>query len=155
MKINYIKGDATNPLSPGNKIITHVCNDIGGWGRGFVMALSAKWKEPEMKYREWFASGENFELGEMQLVQVETDIWVANMIGQRDIRRDNHGNPPVRYDAIQKALAKVSDTASAINASIHMPRIGCGLAGGDWIIMEKIVEEELSAKGIIVTVYDF
>lgn len=155
MKINYIKGDATNPPSPGNKIITHVCNDIGGWGRGFVMALSARWKEPEMKYREWFASGENFELGEMQLVQVETDIWIANMIGQRDIRRDKYGNPPVRYDAIQKALAKVSDTASAINASVHMPRIGCGLAGGDWIIIEKIVEEELSAKGIVVTVYDF
>ena len=36
MEINYLKGDATNPASSGNKIIVHVCNDISGWGKGFV-----------------------------------------------------------------------------------------------------------------------
>lgn len=61
--INYIKGDATNPVGDEPKIIVHVCNDIGGWGKGFVMALSNKWKEPETQYRNWFASKENFELG--------------------------------------------------------------------------------------------
>lgn len=44
MEINYLKGDATNPASAGNKIIVHVCNDIGGWGKGFVMAISKRWK---------------------------------------------------------------------------------------------------------------
>ena len=53
MEIKYITGDATQPVGEGNKIIVHVCNDVGGWGRGFVMALSKRWKEPEMKYREW------------------------------------------------------------------------------------------------------
>src|SRR5688500_13345662 len=61
-EIKYIKGDATRPARPGNKIIVHVCNDIGGWGRGFVMALSARWKEPEQSYRQWFSSKENFAL---------------------------------------------------------------------------------------------
>jgi O-acetyl-ADP-ribose deacetylase (regulator of RNase III) len=65
-EIKYIKGDATAPGASGNKIIVHVCNDIGGWGRGFVMALSAKWKEPEMEYRKWYKSGDNFKLGEVQ-----------------------------------------------------------------------------------------
>ena len=46
-EINYIKGDATNPQISGNKIIVHICNDIGGWGKGFVLAISNKWKEPE------------------------------------------------------------------------------------------------------------
>ena len=31
--INYIKGDATQPQAKGNKIIAHVCNDLGGWGK--------------------------------------------------------------------------------------------------------------------------
>ena len=39
-KVNYIVGDATNPKKEGNKIIVHICNDIGGWGKGFVMAIS-------------------------------------------------------------------------------------------------------------------
>ena len=29
MEITYLKGDATNPVAVGNKIIVHVCNDIG------------------------------------------------------------------------------------------------------------------------------
>lgn len=52
------------------------CNDIGGWGKGFVTALSKKWKEPERAYREWYKSGENFGLGEVQSVEVEENLWM-------------------------------------------------------------------------------
>ena len=75
---------------------------------------------------------ENFELGEVQFVQVEPTIWVANLIGQRDVKLGKDGSPPVRYEAIRKGLVKVSIFARQINASVHMPRIGCGLAGGTW-----------------------
>jgi O-acetyl-ADP-ribose deacetylase (regulator of RNase III) len=152
--IKYIKGDATQPASLGNKIIVHVCNDIGGWGRGFVLALTAKWSQPEQQYRKWFQSNENFALGEVQLVQVEEDIGVANMIGQRDVKSDKSGNPPVRYEAIAKALSKVAAFATEKKASVHMPRIGCGLAGGTWDKMEPVIINELMNKGIPVTVYD-
>ncbi|MEV6001124.1 Appr-1-p processing protein, partial [Streptomyces griseomycini] len=27
----------------GVKVIAHVCNDIGGWGKGFVLAVSRRW----------------------------------------------------------------------------------------------------------------
>ncbi len=40
--IRYIKGDATQPQAGGNKVIAHVCNDLGGWGKGFVMAISKR-----------------------------------------------------------------------------------------------------------------
>ncbi|MDJ1502927.1 hypothetical protein [Xanthocytophaga agilis] len=36
MNIQYVKGDAAKPQTEGNKIIFHICNDIGGWRRGFV-----------------------------------------------------------------------------------------------------------------------
>jgi O-acetyl-ADP-ribose deacetylase (regulator of RNase III) len=132
----------------------HVCNDIGGWGRGFVLALSKRWPQPESEFRKWYASKENYSLGEVQFVQVEENIWVANMIGQRDIKSDKHGNPPVRYEAIEKALSKVAVFATEKAGSIHMPRIGCGLAGGTWDKMEPIIKEALANKGVSVTVYD-
>ena len=28
--IIYLKGDATEPIGEGHKVITHVCNDVGG-----------------------------------------------------------------------------------------------------------------------------
>lgn len=58
--IQYLIGDATQPSAGGNKIITHVCNDIGGWGKGFVTAISKQWPQPEKQYRQWFKSGSGF-----------------------------------------------------------------------------------------------
>jgi O-acetyl-ADP-ribose deacetylase (regulator of RNase III) len=155
IEIHYTKGDATSPEQDGNKIIVHVCNDIGGWGKGFVMALSAKWTSPEMQYREWFQSKQNFTLGEVQFIKVEADLWVANLIGQRKINKDEQGNPPVRYEAIAEGLNKVATFAKENNASVHMPKIGCGLAGGKWDLMEPVIIKSLSVKNIQVTVYDF
>ena len=154
MEIEYRKGDATSPLKSGNKIIVHVCNDIGGWGRGFVMAISKKWKKPEEYFRNWYSSKENFALGEVQLVKVEEDIWIANLIGQHDIKADRNGIPPIRYDAISKGLNKIAGMTIQFKATVHMPRIGCGLAGGNWEEMKKIVMKELIDKGVSVTVYD-
>jgi hypothetical protein len=48
--IDYRTGDATDPVGEGARIICHVCNDIGGWGRGFVVALSKRWPEPEAQW---------------------------------------------------------------------------------------------------------
>jgi O-acetyl-ADP-ribose deacetylase (regulator of RNase III) len=155
MEIKYMKGDATQPIGQGNKIIVHVCNDVGVWGKGFVMAISKKWKEPENRYRAWANSEKDFELGEVQFVQVEPTIWIANMIGQRDIKKGKDGTPPVRYDAIKKGLNKVSAFAKEINASVHMPRIGCGLAGGTWDKIEPSLTHELIGAGVETVVYDF
>jgi O-acetyl-ADP-ribose deacetylase (regulator of RNase III) len=155
MNISCVIGDATQPIGPGPKIIVHVCNDIGGWGRGFVVAISKRWPEPEQSYRAWHR-GEiesAFALGEVQFVKVDDDLWVANLIGQRDVRPLGD-LPPVRYDAIRKGLRRVAEEARRLKASIHMPRIGSGLAGGKWEEVSKIVEEELSSSGVSVTVYD-
>ena len=152
--INYIKGDATNPTGIDKKLIVHICNDIGGWGKGFVLAISKKWKKPEQKYREWFKSQEKFGLGEVQFVNVESDLSIANMIGQHKIKKNN-GKIPIRYKAVRDCLNKVALFANENNFSVHMPRIGCGLAGGNWNEIESIIKEELINRNIKVTVYDY
>ena len=73
----------------------------------------------------------------MQYVQVENDIVIANMIGQHGIKTFGY-NKPIRYEAIEKCLEKVSIVCKNNNATIHMPRIGCGLAGGEWEKIEKM-----------------
>jgi O-acetyl-ADP-ribose deacetylase (regulator of RNase III) len=151
--ISYVKGDATSPQGEGAKVILHICNDIGGWGKGFVLAISRRWKEPESAYRAWHSSGGGFALGEVQLVQVEPLVWVANLIGQHGISAGPSG-PPIRYDAVATCLRKTGDKAIALAASAHMPRIGCGLAGGEWSKIAPLVQEHLADRGVAVTVYD-
>ena len=154
-EITFVRGDATTPSGKGPKIIAHVCNDIGGWGKGFVLALSRRWPEPERAYRAWHRdrAHNDFGLGAVQLVQVDPRTWVANMIGQRGIRTGSKG-VPVRYEAIDTALTGLAAHALDLGACVHMPRIGCGLAGGRWSRVEPLVTERLTGRGIAVTVYD-
>ncbi|MEM8952727.1 MAG: macro domain-containing protein [Verrucomicrobiota bacterium] len=154
--ITYTTGDATAPVGDGHKIIAHICNDIGGWGKGFVVAITRRWPEPESDYRRWYAERDqnDFRLGAVRVVPVAEDVAVANMIGQRDIRKRG-GTPPIRYDAVRICLSALRETALSSAATIHMPRIGCGLAGGDWTEIEPIIQDELSKHDVAVTVYDF
>jgi O-acetyl-ADP-ribose deacetylase (regulator of RNase III) len=153
--IRFLKGDATTPHDSGNKVIAHVCNDLGKWGKGFVMALSARWNEPERAYREWHRDRDanDFGLGVVQVVQVESSIWVANMVAQHGIRGGSR-TPPIRYNFVRDCLAKLAEAAQNLEASVHMPRIGCGLAGGRWELIEPLILETLCESGVAVSVYD-
>ncbi len=113
----------------------------------------------ERRYKAWAAGQEDlpFALGQVQFVPVAPDLTVANLIGQHDIARKNQAQatPPVRYDAIREGLGRVRVEAQRHHASVHMPRIGAGLAGGEWPLVEQLIEQELVAHGLNVTVYDF
>src|SRR5262249_10449283 len=149
MTITYVKGDATCPQAKGVKIICHVCNDLGGWGKGFVLAVSKRWKEPEANYRAWHAGKEGSDLGPVRFVRVEPRVGVATRIGQHGMKRGSSG-PPVRYGAIAACLGKVAAKARELKASVHVPRIGCGLAGGEWSKVEPLIEEHLAELAVTV-----
>ena len=121
-----------------------------------MLALSKRWPAPEAQYRQWYKQGEaaGFRLGAIQLFEVEPGLAVANMIAQRDIRALN-GVQPIRYDALRECLTTLAAQAAARKASVHMPRIGCGLAGGKWPEVEAIIEATLLAADVSVYVYDF
>jgi len=154
--IRYLTGDATDPQAAGPKIIVYYCNDLGRWGKWFVLAISARWPEPEadFKARANLGTAGGFALGAVRFVPVRADIVVANLIGQHGITKGSSG-PPIRYEAVAAGLAAIADTAVELGATVHMPRIGCGLAGGKWERIEPLIVEALSRRGVAVTVYDF
>ena len=155
--IKYVVGDATTPIGDGIKIIAHVCNDIGAWGAGFVLAISAKWSQPEQEYRR--IPAKKRKLGYVQYIPVGDNIYVANMIAQNNVHHNEFGIPPVRYEAVEVCLRKAAQFAKSLDngttpVSIHIPLIGCGLAGGKWSIMHQILEEAIP-EDVNLVVYDF
>lgn len=154
--LNYKKGDATRPVSNGNIVIPHIVNDIGAWGSGFVMAISKRWPGLRQEYLKWHnreIKDPPFGLGETQFIEAEPTITVANMCAQHSV--GSAIGPPIRYDAVRKCMEAVTVFCKKKNASAHMPFIGCGLAGGKWEEIEKIVQETLIAGKVNVTVYDY
>lgn len=163
--ITYLKGDATNPQIEGRKIIAHICNDKGRWGRGFVLALARRYPLAKTAYMMWgegktisgSKSTDEFVLGKVQIHRTSfesPDIYVANMIAQHGINKVK-GIPPIRYDALMVCLKEVFQFASMHGYSIHMPRIGCGLAGGEWSKIEAVINDANSMHNVNVFVYDW
>lgn len=107
-------------------------------------------------------------LGDIQIVPViENELIICNLIGQQGYARHHYKDEKknvgenfkkikyVKYDAIQAGLEKIKNFALEKNENVtfHMPKMGSGLAGGDWSIIEAIVKSEL--QGLKVIVYEF
>lgn len=147
LEIKYVRGDATLPQGDGNKIICHICNDVGAWGAGFVLAISKRWATPEIAYR----TKKKHSLGQVDFIRVNNETLVANMIAQRGISFEKN-IPPINYSAVKICLNIVNDMAFSTSSTVHMPRIGTGLAGGNWDDILKIIEDTMSVN---VIVYDY
>lgn len=161
MTIRYVAGDATDPQGQGPIIIAHVVNDQSGWGAGFVAALSRRQRDPEFAYRRWAgqtgtaaarasAGDPEFALGQVQFVALGQERWVANMLAQHGYRSAEN-RQPLDYRALARCLLRVAKFARAQRASVHMPRIGTGLGGGDWSVILSILGYYL--KDIPIVVY--
>jgi O-acetyl-ADP-ribose deacetylase (regulator of RNase III) len=152
-QLHYLIGDATSPIHKPT-INCHVCNDIGGWGRGYVLALSRINPLPEHSYRTWHKlkefNSEPFGLGHVIFVPFTNGVTVANMIGQHGTEKEN-GVPPIRYDAVEACLNRVYQEAVVRNATVSAPRFGADLAGGEWSKIEEIIKKAMLVDTYIYT----
>ena len=152
MSLHYLIGSALDPIKK-PAIIPHVCNNIGAFGAGFVVPLGKLYPKAKAAYRRWFQE-ENQELGAVQFVKVSEDVVVANMIGQEGIGRGKDGRPPIRYEAVEQCLVSVykyAQNSCPKGVTIHAPRFGSKLAGGDWKEIEKIILKTMTVETYIYT----
>ena len=64
------------------------------------------------------------------MVPLGTYLEVANMISMQGVMGES-GDSPLCYVALAEALDELGRHAASKGATVHMPRIGSGLAGGD------------------------
>lgn len=158
-EIKYIIGDATNPsVNKGEySVICHCCNTLGAWGAGFVIPLGKRYPSAKQNYMAMIKTyGTSERLGKVGYAKVNSNIVVANIMGQERIYTTSDGKIPLDYDALKEGFVNVYNKFSQINVpfTIHMPRIGCGLAGGKWEKVAKIIKDVFLKNNVDVFVYD-
>ena len=146
-------GDALEPRGEGRRLIAHVVNDKAAtWGAGFGRAARERYPIAQAEFRRWVALDRgNLNLGNVHVSPVSDDLSLAHMIAQRGYGKSS--KPRLRYDALTECLRKVRDIAVERHASVHMPRIGTGYAGGNWSYILELIDEYLARAGVQVTVY--
>lgn len=153
--IRYQEGDATKPGGKGEKIIAHILNDkTPNWGGGgFAVSLKNRYPNAQSEYKRWaLGNREEFRLGGNCLVRVSDDLDIFNMVAQHGFGEST--TPRIRYSALKDCLEKLASVAIEKKASIHMPRIGVGNAGGRWNVVEEMINETLIDQGLSVNIYD-
>lgn len=115
------------------KIIAHVVNDQGGFGAGVALGLAQTYPTVKRSYREWYCGNAAvpFKLGEVQYVDVTSNLFIANMLCQKGYISDENPHP-FNFLAFHQAFNNVLNLAYANGLSVHMPRVGSGLGGANW-----------------------
>lgn len=134
--IVYKKGDV---LFSNEKKIAHGCNCSGGFGSGFAKAVAERYPSVKESYLHRYNTC-GWRLGYVQYLGVGdgSDREIANCATQERYGRPDQG-PYISYAALRSVI---KDLVKSWPEGFAMPKIGAGLAGGNWEIISKIIEEE-------------
>lgn len=146
-KLKYIKGDLVRDAERDFDVIGHGCNCYCTFGAGIALAVKNKWPEAYAIDRASAFADKN-KLG-TYTKWIGKDITVINMYTQWDFKGSG---VKADYDAIKNSLRAMKEEFSG--KKIGLPLIGAGLAGGDWTIISKIIEEELSGEDVTVVIWE-
>ena len=154
LPIRLLHGNVLEPRNDGKKIICQLVNDKAvKWGGGVARKIAKRFPDAEEAYTEQVIQiPQRDRLGRAIFSKASEDLTIASLIGQEGFGPSLF--PRIRYAALQTCLEQVADLAASIGASIHMPKIGTGSAGGDWSTIEEMLDDVMVRAGLFVTVYD-
>ena len=140
-----VKGDL---LKTPCRYIAHGVNCKNVMGSGVAKALFEKWPQVKISYHEWFknrgfneyGSKDSDYLGITDYVDCGEKI-VINCFTQEDYLP--RGLCHLDYKALRMCFQSI------VNSNIKevaIPKIGCGLAGGDWEKVKSIINDVTGDK---------
>jgi len=158
MKI--VKGDFIILALEGQfDVIVHSCNCMCTMGAGIAKQIKAVFPEAYREdcktkkgSREKLGSGSTVGvLKRPNLASPFKKIIVVNGYTQFDYR-GKPGTVNVDYDAVRSVMRLVKKNYGGLR--IGYPMIGAGLAGGDWNVISKIIDEELAGSDHTLVVFE-
>jgi O-acetyl-ADP-ribose deacetylase (regulator of RNase III) len=150
MITKYLTSDITETEL---EYIAHGVNCQNTMKSGVALALFTKWSDVKTEYHKYFEKSYNhgkqpYEyLGSVQKVEVENktifNLFTQETYGYDGVRR-------VNYSAVASTIKNLRNYGVK---RLAIPKIGCGLAGGNWTFMEQLINDAVG-EYIEVWVYD-
>ena len=142
--IKYVQGDLFTTEAD---IIAHGCNCRGGFGSGVAGQIALKYPKARHSYLDKFEE-DGWYLGDIQPVLQWDGKYIVNCATQ--FAYLPRGICHADYDGVRLSMERLKAFAQGKGLSVAIPKIGAGLAGGDWAIIEKIISDVLTDYDITV-----
>ena len=141
-----VSGDLIHLAKNGEfDLIVHGCNCSCTMGAGIAKGIKAAFPAA-FAADPATARGDRAKLGSCTFAKIDRNgspLIVVNACTQFDYRGSG---PKVDYDAVRSCFRWIRRQHSG--KRIGLPKIGAGLAGGDWKRIAAIIEEELAGEDV-------
>jgi len=141
--MNYVDGDLIKLAQSGSfDVIVHGCNCLSRMASGLAPQMAAAFGCDKYKME---LQGPNInKLGNIDYITITLDngneLNVVNAYTQYSFSTFQN-TTPFDYEAFTVICRKLNTIFNGKH--IGMPLIGAGLAGGDWNVIEKIIQKEI------------
>lgn len=154
-ELKTVVGDLIKAATSGEvDVIAHQCNCFNNMGKGIAPLIAKTFPQARI-VDDLTIRGNPLKLGDVSLADCN-GVLVFNLYGQFGWWKLPNGQINTNYEALKKSLEKMRTYLKNIkpDAKIGLPKIGCGLGGGDWSIVEGIIKEVLSDFDVTIYVLE-
>lgn len=167
--INTIEGNLIKLAQEGTYTeIAHGCNCFCVMGAGIAPQIAKAFPEAEKEDNTTVRGDKNklgtFTFADVQDDHLENTLTVYNLYTQFGTGGRKKGEPDIDYDALRSAFTALNNDIKGIDRGCYyeevdrtqvlgIPMIGAGLAGGDWEVISKIINEVTPDVKIELVVY--
>ncbi len=131
-------------------VLAHGCNCSNGFGSGLAKEIANRLPEVKEQFHENHTRNMD-KLGNVDYITTN-GLHVANCYTQQTYGRDK-SKIYVDYDAIDACVTNLAKRFSGVYVTVGFPKIGCGLAGGDWGKVHKIIKERFEEHNAHFEIY--
>lgn len=143
--LKYKTGNAVSAILNNEiDVLVHGCNCFCTQGAGIAKEIRQRIPSA-YKVDTLTKKGDRNKLGKISISEFKTNYFVINAYTQYTYWDPND---MLSYNAIESCLHLIKKQFSG--KRIGLPKIGCGLAGGDWNIVEKIINDILGDENVTV-----
>lgn len=150
-------------------VIAHGCNCHCSMGAGIAPQMAEEFSADKFPLESPLWAGDINKLGQIDYMWVdpsnkasrrrestaEHTLAVVNAYTQYGFGKNHKDGKaiPLDYEALLLCMRKMNHVFKG--KKIGLPQIGCGLAGGEWVIVKDIIKDELSHDcDVTVVIYD-
>ena|SRR5699024_3076877 len=156
MSIIHVKGDL---LESDCNVIVHQANCFASMGGGIARQIAQRYPsvlKADCDYH--IAIGDAARMGHYSYADVDGPhgtVKIINLYSQYNYGRGKQTNNMMFELGLDQILTKIKSSGQE-NIKIGLPfKIGCGLAGGDWNIIEAIIERLADQHNVDIYLYEF
>ena len=151
MMIKEIEGDLIELALAGEfDVIAHGTNCFCLQGKGIALQMRKTFGTNEYEKEDNQYLGDINKLGQIQYVFRKT-IITGELVAVVNAYTQYEPGKNLDYEALTLCLRKINHKFRGKH--IGLPRIGCGIAGGDWETVRKIIEKELKDCDVTIVNY--